>query len=298
MSDIASPDFVCCCRGGGTGATVAHGAGFLYDDYYAVALYALACCRRRWWAEYVIPTLPCLFIRRFATHSTIVAPELSMQLSIVWNVCLAKYINTRLPLYVIPSVVSSWLLRPYSQGHQGYVVGTNVTALRREIGRVVELTAKFRLEWPCLPSLLEISLLCSCHLSALSLLPGMYKGWCSFPLSVPFVCASSVFKPWVLDNISILWTRSSHISSPQTWLLTPSSWALRHFLIRQKRTLRRLFQHSGNMGRPRKDAPPDTLPKKERLTLTQLAGYDDILTDALVDHVSTIPLLNTFTSIC
>lgn len=26
-------------------------------------------------------------------------------------------------------------------------------------------------------------------------------------------------------------------------------------------------------------------PKKERLTLTQLASYDDILTDALVDHV-------------
>ncbi|CAD6570560.1 MAG: Histone-lysine N-methyltransferase set9 [Alectoria sarmentosa] len=40
------------------------------------------------------------------------------------------------------------------------------------------------------------------------------------------------------------------------------------------------------MGRLRKDAtPPDTPPKKERLTLTQLAGYDDILTDALVDHV-------------
>lgn len=40
------------------------------------------------------------------------------------------------------------------------------------------------------------------------------------------------------------------------------------------------------MGRPRNEAtPPDTPPKKERLTLTQLAGYDDILTDALVDHV-------------
>ncbi len=26
-------------------------------------------------------------------------------------------------------------------------------------------------------------------------------------------------------------------------------------------------------------------PKKERLTLSQLASYDDILTDALVDHV-------------
>ena len=26
--------------------------------------------------------------------------------------------------------------------------------------------------------------------------------------------------------------------------------------------------------------------RREKLTLTQLAGYDDILTDALVDHVS------------
>jgi hypothetical protein len=29
-----------------------------------------------------------------------------------------------------------------------------------------------------------------------------------------------------------------------------------------------------------------TSPKKQRLTLAQLAAYDDILTDALVDHVS------------
>ena len=33
------------------------------------------------------------------------------------------------------------------------------------------------------------------------------------------------------------------------------------------------------------------LPKRERLTLTQLAGYDDILTDALVDHVGKIDSL-------
>lgn len=32
------------------------------------------------------------------------------------------------------------------------------------------------------------------------------------------------------------------------------------------------------------DAPA----KKERLTLSQLAKYDDILTDTLVDHVCTI----------
>lgn len=31
--------------------------------------------------------------------------------------------------------------------------------------------------------------------------------------------------------------------------------------------------------------PKDIMAKKERLTLTQLASYDDILTDALVDHV-------------
>lgn len=29
-----------------------------------------------------------------------------------------------------------------------------------------------------------------------------------------------------------------------------------------------------------------TPPKRERLTLSQLASYDDIITDALVDHVS------------
>jgi hypothetical protein len=33
-------------------------------------------------------------------------------------------------------------------------------------------------------------------------------------------------------------------------------------------------------------APGNTSPKKERLTLAQLTSYDDILTDALVDHVS------------
>ena len=48
------------------------------------------------------------------------------------------------------------------------------------------------------------------------------------------------------------------------------------------------------MGRPRKDATPDTPPKKERLTLTQLAGYDDILTDALVDHVRLARLIQPF----
>lgn len=29
-------------------------------------------------------------------------------------------------------------------------------------------------------------------------------------------------------------------------------------------------------------------PKRERLTLAQLAAYDDIITDALVDHVGPI----------
>ncbi|KAL9103164.1 MAG: hypothetical protein Q9163_001769 [Psora crenata] len=40
------------------------------------------------------------------------------------------------------------------------------------------------------------------------------------------------------------------------------------------------------MARPKLGLPAaDTTPKKDRLTLTQLAAYDDILTDALVDHV-------------
>ena len=41
---------------------------------------------------------------------------------------------------------------------------------------------------------------------------------------------------------------------------------------------------------PRKEALEAT-PKKDRLTLSQLAGYDDILTDALVDHVFTTQAL-------
>lgn len=39
------------------------------------------------------------------------------------------------------------------------------------------------------------------------------------------------------------------------------------------------------MGRPRKDTSA-IVPTRQRLTLAQLAAYDDILTDALVDHVS------------
>ena len=38
---------------------------------------------------------------------------------------------------------------------------------------------------------------------------------------------------------------------------------------------------------------PETPPKRERLTVTQLAGYDDILTDALVDHVRMLLLSST-----
>jgi hypothetical protein len=39
------------------------------------------------------------------------------------------------------------------------------------------------------------------------------------------------------------------------------------------------------MARSKKDSKPLT-PTRQRLTLAQLAAYDDILTDALVDHVS------------
>ena len=42
------------------------------------------------------------------------------------------------------------------------------------------------------------------------------------------------------------------------------------------------------MGRPSKAAQAleQTTPKKARLTIAQLAAYDDVLTDVLVDHVS------------
>ena len=39
------------------------------------------------------------------------------------------------------------------------------------------------------------------------------------------------------------------------------------------------------MARSKKDPKPLT-PIRKRLTLAQLAAYDDVLTDALVDHVS------------
>lgn len=44
------------------------------------------------------------------------------------------------------------------------------------------------------------------------------------------------------------------------------------------------------MGRPPKAAraADDTIHKKARLTIVQLAAYDDVLTDVLVDHVSSL----------
>lgn len=45
------------------------------------------------------------------------------------------------------------------------------------------------------------------------------------------------------------------------------------------------------MGRPPKAARAvdDTVHKRSRLTIVQLAAYDDVLTDVLVDHVSKLP---------
>ena len=45
------------------------------------------------------------------------------------------------------------------------------------------------------------------------------------------------------------------------------------------------------MGRPPKvaRAADETVSKKARLTIAQLAAYDDVLTDVLVDHVSNFP---------
>lgn len=83
VSDIPSPDFVCCCCGGIPGASITHRAVLLYHHYDTIALYAVSELRvYRLWRR-AIPIRPCLFMRRFATHSTIVAPELSMQFSMV-----------------------------------------------------------------------------------------------------------------------------------------------------------------------------------------------------------------------
>ena len=84
LSDVPSPHFISSCRKCVARATFAHAAGLLYDDYDAITLGASVAgnvvvpCRYK-----SSPTFPCLFIRRFAIHSTTVAPELSIQLSIV-----------------------------------------------------------------------------------------------------------------------------------------------------------------------------------------------------------------------
>ena len=48
------------------------------------------------------------------------------------------------------------------------------------------------------------------------------------------------------------------------------------------------------MGRPPKLGFPeaDTTPKNQRLSIAQLAAYDDLLTDALVDKVCTDAAIN------
>ena len=50
------------------------------------------------------------------------------------------------------------------------------------------------------------------------------------------------------------------------------------------------------MGRPSKSAgaAEDINSKKGRLTIAQLAAYDDVLTDVLVDHVSALHVVHTF----
>ena len=50
------------------------------------------------------------------------------------------------------------------------------------------------------------------------------------------------------------------------------------------------------MGRPPKSAKTaeDINSKKGRLTIAQLAAYDDVLTDVLVDHVSALHVVQRF----
>ena len=83
VSDVSSSHSVCCSGRCTAGAAVAHGARLLYDDYDAITLGTSVGQRYMFTYQYGSPILPCLFIRKFATHSTIVAPELSMQFSIV-----------------------------------------------------------------------------------------------------------------------------------------------------------------------------------------------------------------------
>ena len=80
MPHVAAPDLVCCadrCSICGLGAEVSL---LLDDDYYAVTCRASVATSSPAFSKLPIPTLAGRLDRRTFTHSTIAAPELSMQL--------------------------------------------------------------------------------------------------------------------------------------------------------------------------------------------------------------------------
>lgn len=88
MPQISPPHFVG--RRGAYGPTasgaLAEGALLLDDNDYAISWVGLGMQQSEGLVgSDVVPIFACLFIRRFATHSTTAAPELSMQLSIVYK---------------------------------------------------------------------------------------------------------------------------------------------------------------------------------------------------------------------
>lgn len=82
VPDVSSSHFVSCSSRCIARSAVAHRARLLYDDYNTITFMRVSCSVVRIHCQHS-PIFPCLFIRRFATHSTIVAPELSIQFSIV-----------------------------------------------------------------------------------------------------------------------------------------------------------------------------------------------------------------------
>ena len=86
VPDISSLHLVRCRAKRVAGTAVAPGAGLLDNDYDTITLGACVRVAEVYFLYTIYessPTLPCLFIRRFCTHSTTVAPELSIQFRIV-----------------------------------------------------------------------------------------------------------------------------------------------------------------------------------------------------------------------
>jgi hypothetical protein len=87
MPDVSSSDLVRCRRSDcGTWSGFCEVSLLLYDDDYSIPLRPGQLHElEEYSARHVEPIFACLFIFRTLAHSTTAAPELSMQLSIVYN---------------------------------------------------------------------------------------------------------------------------------------------------------------------------------------------------------------------